>query len=411
MSKTRRRNSALELTTWKYTDPLYGDWYLPNIIHKLMQTTAMARLREISMGVMPYSLYDWVSLPSRFHHSMGVARLAMETFASNTGIHPHDQSVILAAALLHDAGSPAFSHTSEKFLQLITGKNGESFTPSMLEIFHSQNSNDRSVIHVLNNFNISVEEIMRFIMGKDELGKIIHGDMDLDNIDNICRFYCHAFLTKASPYHPIRMASAFKWLDNKWHREGSYINMIDVEGWETARYKVYDKIYSQAHMAVAAMIRRALYFAYLNEELDVSSFFSRNDSTGLEYLRHHCNEKTQEIANSLYYWQWMKLVADYKFEGSWPENLQKYSDDKLGDHKLADELAKILKISNSDIAVVMLKHNGIRPLNLSIINDTKIIGTKTLADSTKNNVYLLKVFVSDTRNKSKIHKHIESLIQ
>ena len=59
-----------------YRDPLYGEWELPRFLEKISQTKEMVRLRGITQSVLPNKMTPYGTIPSRFHHGLGVAYLA-----------------------------------------------------------------------------------------------------------------------------------------------------------------------------------------------------------------------------------------------------------------------------------------------------------------------------------------------
>ena len=119
----------------RYYDALYNvEWELPKIVEKIIHTKEMARLRNITQGIMPNNLNVRGPLPSRFQHSMGVCILAKEVLNQNPKLFENGSSNLLTvSALLHDAGNPPFSHLSEPFLKEVTGHDGESFLIEILD--------------------------------------------------------------------------------------------------------------------------------------------------------------------------------------------------------------------------------------------------------------------------------------
>lgn len=119
-----------------YHDPLHGAIALNSsdlteaLLIQLIDTPAFQRLRRIrQLG--PASLTFHGAEGSRFTHSLGVmavARRAFDRIARNyPQLLPH-RTVLLCAALLHDIGHAAFSHTAEE----IFGSDHEVWTRRIL---------------------------------------------------------------------------------------------------------------------------------------------------------------------------------------------------------------------------------------------------------------------------------------
>src|SRR3989344_9426960 len=98
-----------------YTDPLYGALEISPAETELFQTPELARLRDISLSAVPTIMLPWGKIASRFEHSVGVAHLAKlvmeKSQFADIGID------LVFAGLLHDIGSPPFSHLTEIFLE------------------------------------------------------------------------------------------------------------------------------------------------------------------------------------------------------------------------------------------------------------------------------------------------------
>jgi uncharacterized protein len=119
-----------------YHDPLHGAIALNSsdpteeLLIRLIDTPAFQRLRRIrQLG--PASLTFHGAEGSRFTHSLGVMAVARRAFDRIAKDYPLLQShrwVLLCAALLHDIGHGAFSHTSEE----IFGGNHEHWTLRIL---------------------------------------------------------------------------------------------------------------------------------------------------------------------------------------------------------------------------------------------------------------------------------------
>ena len=100
-----------------FSDPVHGFISVPkNLIMDLIQTPEVQRLRRIrQLGVGPLVFPG--AEHTRFNHALGAMALMQDALSSltekGTTIAPEEQTAALAAALLHDVGHGAFSHTLE----------------------------------------------------------------------------------------------------------------------------------------------------------------------------------------------------------------------------------------------------------------------------------------------------------
>jgi len=87
-----------------------------NLIMDLIQTPEVQRLRRIRQLGVGHLVFPGAE-HTRFNHALGAMALMQDALASlsekGTPISPEEQTAALAAALLHDVGHGAFSHTLE----------------------------------------------------------------------------------------------------------------------------------------------------------------------------------------------------------------------------------------------------------------------------------------------------------
>ena len=100
-----------------FSDPVHGFISVPkNLIMDLIQTPEVQRLRRIRQLGVGHLVFPGAE-HTRFNHALGAMALMQDALASlsekGTPISPEEQTAALAAALLHDVGHGAFSHTLE----------------------------------------------------------------------------------------------------------------------------------------------------------------------------------------------------------------------------------------------------------------------------------------------------------
>lgn len=100
-----------------FSDPVHGFISVPkNLIMDLIQTPEVQRLRRIRQLGVGHLVFPGAE-HTRFNHALGAMALMQDALASlsekGTPISPEERTAALAAALLHDVGHGAFSHTLE----------------------------------------------------------------------------------------------------------------------------------------------------------------------------------------------------------------------------------------------------------------------------------------------------------
>lgn len=321
-----------------YRDPLYGEWELPSFLEKIIHTKEMARLRNIAQAVMPNALMPYGTIPSRFHHGLGAAFLAMIVLKNNPALAEY-KKIFPVAALLHDAGSPPFSHLSEHFLKEVTGKDGESFLEEMLDGSETERA--------LKSIGVSPKDVVRFVTGKiTSYSEILNGSLDVDNLDNVGR-YNFAVLSGAPMFDAVKIAAAFQFTSRGWCLFGECYD--EAKKWQTSRLLVYRAIYGKPHLNVAAMLYRAVEIAFYAGEL-WREFFFLDDTRALDYLLFTCNDKTSSLIKRLLRWDWYKeIIAIETTEPS--ENLKTSASHFTGRRRLAQRISEIFHIPEEKICV------------------------------------------------------------
>lgn len=100
-----------------FSDPVHGFISVPkNLIMDLIQTPEVQRLRRIRQLGVGHLVFPGAE-HTRFNHALGAMALMQDALTSlsekGTPISPEEHTAALAAALLHDVGHGAFSHTLE----------------------------------------------------------------------------------------------------------------------------------------------------------------------------------------------------------------------------------------------------------------------------------------------------------
>lgn len=291
----------------RYPDRLYGEWKLPRIVERIIHTKEMARSRNIAQSNIPNILSPYGPIPSRFQHGMGVCFLANQAIRANAHmLSEREQALLLVSALLHDTGNPPFSHLSEPFLWDVHKKNGESFLENILDGSETEK--------ILKEYDISVKQVLAMIMGQDKpFSDILHGSMDIDNLDNIPRFLNALNIDRVSHFEHI--ASAFRLLDNVWCLPASMMQGAYL--WQKKRLHTYQQVYSTLYANIMTMLSRAVELAFVNGCIrDRDDFYFLNDTQALEYLKKHGGEDTNFLLDCLFRWEWYFEILAYEWANS-----------------------------------------------------------------------------------------------
>ncbi|KKR84886.1 MAG: Deoxyguanosinetriphosphate triphosphohydrolase [Candidatus Uhrbacteria bacterium GW2011_GWF2_41_16] len=368
----------------RYHDFLYREMHVSDFIWELLHTPQVQRLHGISQDVLPSGLLPW-NMPSRLEHGMGVVRLATEVIKNNPSFAPYE-NLLLGAALLHDAGNASLSHLNEPFLKVIMGKDGESF---LEEILHQSEAAE-----VLNHFGCSPEQVVRFVTGEAApLSRVLNGSMDIDNLDNIHRYWMIS--NKQPLFDPILLASSFRFCDGKWMLDA---NMHpESRKWQKAREAVYAVIYGEPHLNTAKMLERAIWFAFEQGELS-EAYFRMNDQEAVEYLQ-SCNEKTAFLANRVSTRDLYALC--FAFETTKPsEKFLALSQKWDARYEVADAIAAHIKMPREAVCVHLGKGRDRRKIDLPFVRDDGSFFMDNSPPECLEPIYRIKVYLD-----GEVHRH------
>lgn len=204
---------------------------------ELIATEAFQRLRDISfLGVID-RLFHPNGRPSfirhnRFHHSLGVALLALR-YCRMAGVTARTHDLLVAAALLHDIGHGPLSHTLEPVFAKRFGIDHHKATAAIVK---GEVALGREVRAVLDRHGVDPDEIVDLIMRRSTLdhGHIFGGPINVDTIDGICRAntYLHRAPVDAHPLVSVLAlakvdSAGVRRLDGFWAlKERVYANFI-----------------------------------------------------------------------------------------------------------------------------------------------------------------------------------------
>jgi HD superfamily phosphohydrolase len=168
-------------------DPLWNNIRVDELTLELVDTEVFQRLRYVRQLGLAYLVYPGAT-HSRFEHALGAYHLASNTLSmlcsSGAQISEQDQTIVRAAALLHDVGHYPFSHALEEIGQLHHEDVARPLitTGSVAEILRRAVGEDAPA---------RIYELIRGISSSSLQG-LISGSLDLDKIEYLKRdaFMC-----------------------------------------------------------------------------------------------------------------------------------------------------------------------------------------------------------------------------
>lgn len=368
----------------RYIDKIYGDIDFPDFIEELIQTPQLQRLHNISQDVLPQHCVPW-KVPSRFQHSLGVCALSLVVTRQNPTLNPY--SVILpVAALLHDTGNPALSHLSEPFLKQVTGKDGESFLEEMLD-----NSEAGRLIDKL---GLSTIDVVNFVTGHSKpISTVLNGSMDIDNLDNVNRYWFEAKSGEVL-FNAPRIASSYRFLTDTWelHRDC----FEEAQRWQAARKSVYQIIYGNPHLNAAMMVYRAVDIAFSYGEIS-ESFFNLDDTSALEFLG-ECNQDSAILVKQALAHEWYPEIIS--IETTEPNQQFKNLAKKHWNARnmMAEYIREQMKIPRWAICVYLGKGRDNRKIELPFVDDS---GLRIFDTDEHKALYRIKIYVHPDYQKNK----------
>jgi hypothetical protein len=244
----------------KFQDRIYGAIELPALAKEVAETCpVMLRLREVRMANIPFLTYPSFANVDRYEHSLGVAHLAWR-WATRNALPKESAIALCIAALYHDGATPAFGHLFEEFL----GRYGFDHETTLVNLLmgHPENLPGGESSQVFLGLQCKLRDILprvsdpsspltpKFIAnlaaGKGSLGRLIKGDIDFDNIDNVIRASSAMGLIKLDDaVHPYEITDAILYEDGEITVDRSHLFALSY--WAEIRRRLYGEILNNSH--------------------------------------------------------------------------------------------------------------------------------------------------------------------
>ncbi|HII60746.1 TPA: HD domain-containing protein [Pyrococcus horikoshii] len=249
-------------------DAVHGSMRIPEEIIKLVDTPEFQRLRGVKQLGLANLVYPGAN-HTRFEHSLGTWYLARK-LSLELQLPREDSLLIQLAALLHDIGHGPFSHTFERIYR------------DRLD-FHDHMEVSRRIVEgkiqicedggelpdIISSLGYEPREVGELIVGKHKkryLRMIIHGDIDVDQLDYLTRDahytgVAHGIIDLERLLTVMRVFNGELVIDEK--------GIEAVEGMLVARSLMYSRVYFHRTVKIAeGMLIRAVEFALDEGELE-----------------------------------------------------------------------------------------------------------------------------------------------
>lgn len=299
---------------WSLQDPLYGQITLPEAVAELAGTPAMQRLRRIRL-----SNIDSLDLPgiaeiSRFEHAIGTCHLASLT-PLVTKLVPSKRLEVLAAALLHDVAIAPYGHLLEEALAFagqafnhetkfstLMGTEDSSLGGANPQLFCGREAGIGNWAQKWfgGDFNSSLRRIFGFIKGEGAYGRLISGDLDVDNLDNIARIAHHAGLDGAG-HVSLKLSAAIQGVTSDGALDVPESAAHLVADWISMREVVYRHLmFARRDFIGKSMLTWAFVLGFERGCFEPSRAWSHTDDEVIARLRRSEDREIQALLDG---WQ------------------------------------------------------------------------------------------------------------
>lgn len=259
---------------------LFGVTHVPDWTRRIILSPEVQRLREIRLINTSTPFLPALSDVRRFTHTIGVAHLV----GLASGNDPlagsvRQQRVMLAAALLHDVGSPPFGHLFEYLLNAQFGWTHEAALQGIIEGTYRPDNQFHQIYYqrtlalgrILSKLEIDAHEVSAVVNGTSALSPLLAGSIDCDNIDNVYRMATLLGLP-ASIQSAERLASALTVMDGRIALPRTAIGAL--EDWRRLRRKCYEILaFDIPSLSGQAMLTDAITGAMEDELIGVEHWF------------------------------------------------------------------------------------------------------------------------------------------
>jgi len=244
-------------------DAVHGSMRISGMVFEVVKTPEFQRLRHLKQLGLAYLVYPGAN-HSRFEHSLGTWHLS-KRLAGEVELEEDEALLLQAGALLHDIGHGPFSHTFESIYKHYVRERdhmrlGQDIITGRINI--TEEDDGGRIGDILSDNGLDPKEVAELILGrarKSYLGQMLHGGVDVDQLDYLVRDahytgVAHGIIDLERLLKVLRIHGDELVVDEK--------GLEAVEGMMVARSLMYSRVYFHHTVKIAeGMLTRALEFA------------------------------------------------------------------------------------------------------------------------------------------------------
>ncbi|CAG0999553.1 hypothetical protein PLCT2_02984 [Planctomycetaceae bacterium] len=303
-------------TKTRLFDSLYGQIEFSPELQQLLLAPIVQRLRHVKLSNIDSLAMPGISGGSRYEHVIGVAHLASKiAFAKR--LPTRDFLCLTAAALLHDWAITAFGHLVEegfaysgirfdheqKLQELAGGSDPKELGGVNRQLFCGREPGLMPWINSIvpqGDRDAFLVDIVSAIQGKGKFGKVISGEMDIDNIDGVYRIAYHIGLNvdRQLPQELVSRIVALNPVSGlpRFLHGSEHL----IEAWLSTRSQVYRRLMpAQPDFAAKLMLLRCTILACAAREIQSPDW----NLTDFEFISKLKHSESIECRKTVERWQ------------------------------------------------------------------------------------------------------------
>ena len=302
--------------TLSFTDSVYGQMSVDKDISSLVALPEFQRLRHVRLSNIDSLNMPGIANLSRFEHALGVGHLATQLGMYNR-LSREDRLALTASALLHDWAITSFGHLIEeafqyvgtgfdhedRFYKIITGEGLEEIGGVGRQIIHGRQVKIRQWAQQILQIGRADQwlfHVTEYIQGRGKFGRLVCGDIDLDNIDGVFRMGFHMGLPidRECPLRLVRAIVDVTELDGE--PVFRHSAKSDIALWVATRQSVYERLMlANLDFTGKLMILYAAVSAFESGEIENPDWNLTDD----ELLQRLLTSSTKEVKDTTMRWR------------------------------------------------------------------------------------------------------------
>jgi HD superfamily phosphohydrolase len=287
-------------------DPLYGPFDIPDWLGRVIATPEVQRLREVRLLNTSTPVFPALSDTRRFTHTLGVLHLALEIAPALRRRYPaKNVQAFLVSCVVHDLGTPAFGHIFE---YLLKSKSGWSHEAHFREIIRGTYRPEGPYAQIYYHTGLKLHSVLAdlqltdyedliadYVLGRKDLGWLISGSMDLDNIDNVYRMAWFLGL-RPDITQALDLVRGIDIDDEGLAFPPAALSL--VKAWQALRRSAYEILaFDESNLTGQAMLTELL-MAAMDKNVLGEEYWHLTDEQLLQYLsRNDMPPELRDVAN------------------------------------------------------------------------------------------------------------------